>query len=130
MPTLLPKYKRQSGYNKPVTDLFQVIATDLSPIQPTWYVNSVTDKRVHESHPKLHNLILELRTLRSTYMIRVPPNLNFEIDDAEDEWLYKTDSLDFVHCRYLFHGIRNWPKLFDQAMRYLFSTHRLFLLLC
>ncbi|KAN0123026.1 methyltransferase domain containing protein [Hyaloscypha variabilis] len=61
----------------------QVIATDLSPIQPTW----------------------------------VPPNLNFEIDDAEDEWLYKPDSLDFVHCRYLFHGIRNWPKLFGQAMR-------------
>jgi hypothetical protein len=49
---------------------------------------------------------------------RVPPNLNFEIDDAEDEWLYKTDSLDFIHCRYLFHGIRNWPKLIDQAMRY------------
>ena len=55
-------------------------------------------------------------------MIRVPPNLNFEIDDAEDEWLYKTDSLDFVHCRYLFHGIRNWPKLLDQAMRYVVVT--------
>jgi hypothetical protein len=51
-------------------------------------------------------------------LLRVPPNLNFEIDDAEDEWLYKPDSLDFVHCRYLFHGIRNWPKLLDQAMRY------------
>ncbi|PMD19557.1 S-adenosyl-L-methionine-dependent methyltransferase [Hyaloscypha hepaticicola] len=61
----------------------QVVATDLSPIQPAW----------------------------------VPPNLNFEIDDAEEEWLYKAASMDFIHCRYLFHGIRDWPKLFDQAMR-------------
>lgn len=50
--------------------------------------------------------------------LRVPPNLNFEIDDAEEEWLYKAASMDFIHCRYLFHGIRDWPKLFDQAMRY------------
>jgi len=61
----------------------QVVATDLSPIQPAW----------------------------------VPPNLNFEIDDAEAEWLYKPNSHDFIHCRYLFHGIRNWPTLIDQAMR-------------
>lgn len=47
----------------------------------------------------------------------VPPNLVFEIDDAEDEWLYTPHQTDFIHCRYLFHGIRNWPKLFQQAKR-------------
>ncbi|KAH8812570.1 S-adenosyl-L-methionine-dependent methyltransferase, partial [Xylogone sp. PMI_703] len=67
----------------------QVIGTDLSPIQPAWHL---------------------------TYH-RVPPNLIFEIDDAEDEWLYTPHQTDFIHCRYLFHGIRNWPKLFQQAMR-------------
>lgn len=40
-----------------------------------------------------------------------------EIDDAEDEWLYKPNSLDFVHVRYLFFGIRDWPKLLRQAMK-------------
>lgn len=31
----------------------------------------------------------------------------------------KPSSVDFIHCRYLFHGIRNWPQLFDQALRYI-----------
>jgi hypothetical protein len=47
--------------------------------------------------------------------IRVPPNLIIEIDDAEDEWLYKPNTFDLIHCRYLFHGIRDWPKLLLQA---------------
>ncbi|RDW56389.1 hypothetical protein BP5796_13211 [Coleophoma crateriformis] len=51
--------------------------------------------------------------------IEVPPNLIFEIDDAEDDWLYKPDTYDFIHCRYLFHGIRDWPRLLDQAMQFL-----------
>ncbi|KAI9894484.1 MAG: hypothetical protein M1814_003242 [Vezdaea aestivalis] len=61
----------------------EVIATDLSPIQPTW----------------------------------VPPNLKFEIDDAEAEWLYDANSLDLVHLRYMAHAIRKWPILFEQAQR-------------
>jgi hypothetical protein len=55
--------------------------------------------------------------------IRVPPNLIFEIDDAEDDWLYKPSSIDFVHARYLFHGIRNWPRLLGQAMKYTSHIH-------
>jgi hypothetical protein len=49
----------------------------------------------------------------------VPPNLVFEIDDAEADWLYKPRSIDFVHVRYLFHGIRNWPRLLQQSKRFL-----------
>jgi hypothetical protein len=41
-----------------------------------------------------------------------------EIDDAEDEWLYKPDSVDFVHARFLFFAIRNWPRFLNQAMKY------------
>ena len=41
-----------------------------------------------------------------------------EIDDAEDEWLYKPNSLDFVHARYMFYGIRDWSRLLQQAMKY------------
>ncbi|KAI9863974.1 MAG: hypothetical protein M1824_006012 [Vezdaea acicularis] len=60
----------------------EIIATDLSPIQPTW----------------------------------VFPNLRFEIDDAEADWLYKPSTFDLVHARYMFHGIRNWPRLLKQAL--------------
>lgn len=55
-------------------------------------------------------LILE-RRLR---FARVPPNLTFEIDDAEDEWLYSTQ-FDFIHTRTLCGGIRDWPKFHKQA---------------
>lgn len=47
----------------------------------------------------------------------VPPNLVFEIDDAEEEWLYRPKSVDLIHARYLFHGIRDWPRLLRQALR-------------
>jgi hypothetical protein len=33
------KYKRQSERFELMADFSQVIATDLSPIQPTWYVD-------------------------------------------------------------------------------------------
>ncbi|OBT76101.1 hypothetical protein VF21_04857 [Pseudogymnoascus sp. 05NY08] len=49
----------------------------------------------------------------------VPPNLSFEIDDAEEEWLFDPQSIDLVHARYLFHGIRDWPRLLRQAKRVL-----------
>ncbi|KFY01922.1 hypothetical protein O988_02466 [Pseudogymnoascus sp. VKM F-3808] len=33
--------------------------------------------------------------------LRVPPNLSFEIDDAEEDWLYEPQSIDLVHARVL-----------------------------
>ena len=53
-----------------------VIATDLSPIQPTW----------------------------------VPPNLQFEVDDCEEEWGFDK-KFDYIHMRNLSGAIANWPKL-------------------
>ncbi|KAI9821673.1 MAG: hypothetical protein M1827_002254 [Pycnora praestabilis] len=47
----------------------------------------------------------------------VPPNVQFEIDDAEAEWLHAPDSVDYCHIRHLFAAIRNWPKIAKQAFR-------------
>jgi len=41
----------------------------------------------------------------------VPPNCRFEVDDAENTWLYPKNSFDFIHCRNLAQSIRDWPKL-------------------
>lgn len=49
--------------------------------------------------------------------VRVPPNLQFEIDDVEREWAYRPDSFDFIHIRYMFSAITDWPKLLQQCMR-------------
>jgi hypothetical protein len=41
-------------------------------------------------------LVLFYNPCKSAGLLTVPLNLNFEIDNAEDERLYKPDSLDFI----------------------------------
>lgn len=43
----------------------------------------------------------------------VPPNVQFEVDDIESDWTYKSP-FDFIHARYLATSIRDWPRLFRQ----------------
>ena len=45
----------------------------------------------------------------------VPPNLQFEIEDIENDWLWPKKSFDFIHARELVLAIRDWPKLVEQA---------------
>ncbi|KAI5866986.1 S-adenosyl-L-methionine-dependent methyltransferase [Durotheca rogersii] len=44
-----------------------------------------------------------------------PPNVRFEIDDAEQTWTFAAGSFDFVHARYMIGGISDWPRFFRQA---------------
>jgi len=44
----------------------------------------------------------------------VPPNVHFEVDDVEADWTY-SQKFDFIHCRCLSNGIKNWPRLFKQC---------------
>lgn len=62
----------------------EVIATDLSVIQPYW----------------------------------VPPNLQFEIDDAEEDWQYHS-KFDYIHIRSMGGSISDWPRLMEQAYDHL-----------
>ncbi|TEA19264.1 putative methyltransferase tdiE [Colletotrichum sidae] len=43
----------------------------------------------------------------------VPANCRFEIDDAEDEWMYG-HRFDYIHGRYLCTSIFDFPRLFGQ----------------
>lgn len=45
----------------------------------------------------------------------VPPNVQFLVDDIEDQWLYEDRPFDFVHARFLAGAIRDWPKLMKQT---------------
>ncbi|KAF4829748.1 Secondary metabolism regulator LAE1 [Colletotrichum tropicale] len=49
----------------------------------------------------------------------VPPNVNFIVDDAEAEWLYPENSIDYIHLRHMASAIKNWPKLLKEAHRVL-----------
>ncbi|RDW74914.1 hypothetical protein BP6252_06056 [Coleophoma cylindrospora] len=44
----------------------------------------------------------------------VPPNVQFEVDDIENTWLFSSP-FDYIHCRYLAGSLANWPKLMSQA---------------
>jgi ubiquinone/menaquinone biosynthesis C-methylase UbiE len=48
---------------------------------------------------------------------RSAPNVRLIIDDVEKPWLYKDDSLDFVHMSFLLHSIKNRQNLFQQVWK-------------
>jgi SAM-dependent methyltransferase len=45
----------------------------------------------------------------------VPPNLQFEVDDIESDWLWPKNAFDFIHVREVVLAIRDWPRLIRQA---------------
>ena len=47
----------------------------------------------------------------------VPPNVRFEIDNAEDEWMFGENTFDFIHIRTLLGSIKDWDRLYRQAYR-------------
>ncbi len=45
---------------------------------------------------------------------RVPPNVKFEVDDAEEVWTFR-ENFDFVHSRYMAFSIQDWPRFIRQS---------------
>ncbi|KAE8405228.1 S-adenosyl-L-methionine-dependent methyltransferase [Aspergillus pseudonomiae] len=48
----------------------------------------------------------------------IPPNLQFEVDDFEADWVYSRP-FDYIHGRELAGAVSNFEKLFRQAFRHL-----------
>lgn len=49
-------------------------------------------------------------------VFRVPPNVSFEVDNIELDWIYTSD-FDYIHGRYLAGAIKDWPRLIQQAYK-------------
>ncbi|RYP88867.1 hypothetical protein DL770_004565 [Monosporascus sp. CRB-9-2] len=49
----------------------------------------------------------------------VPPNLSFQIDDAQLDWTFTPESFDFIHIRYMHAAIADWPRLYEQVYQFL-----------
>jgi hypothetical protein len=47
----------------------------------------------------------------------LPPNLTFEIDDANSTFLYPPSSFDFIHMRGLTGCIRSWPQTYAECFK-------------
>ena len=52
-----------------------------------------------------------------TEFIRIPPNLKFIIDDAEDIWVFP-NRFDLIHARLMVGSFNDWPKFFREAYKY------------
>ena len=48
----------------------------------------------------------------------LPPNIEFEIDDAREEWTY-TDPFDYIHIRTLGGAWSDWQFIYQQAHKHL-----------
>ncbi|KAI1612920.1 S-adenosyl-L-methionine-dependent methyltransferase [Exophiala viscosa] len=47
----------------------------------------------------------------------VPPNVQFEVADADEDWTYGHNRFDLVHTRFMNgFSVRSWPHLYQQAM--------------
>ncbi|CAI4220169.1 unnamed protein product [Parascedosporium putredinis] len=57
---------------------------------------------------------VDLSPVQSTF---VPPNVEFFVDDIEEEWTYSAP-FDFIYLRMLLGAIGDWPKLIAQAYRH------------
>ncbi|KGO47378.1 hypothetical protein PEX1_004680 [Penicillium expansum] len=44
----------------------------------------------------------------------VTPNVEFIVEDFEQEWLYEKNSFDFIHARLLSGCVADWPQFFAQ----------------
>ena len=64
-----------------------------------------------DEHPSAEVIGTDLSPIQPRW---VPPNLKFEIDDAESDWAYPA-KFDFIFLRTMGGSIRDIPKLLRQA---------------
>lgn len=68
-----------------------------------------------DAYPTAHVLGTDLSPIQPDF---IPPNCEFEIDDATLEWTFPENHFDFIHLREMFGSIGDWDQLFAQAFRH------------
>ncbi|KAB8234284.1 S-adenosyl-L-methionine-dependent methyltransferase [Aspergillus alliaceus] len=66
-----------------------------------------------DEYPSAEVIGTDLSPTQPTF---VPPNLRFEVDDAEDSWAYPENHFDLIHVRSLYGAISNWPAFYRNMM--------------
>ncbi|KAL4923553.1 class I SAM-dependent methyltransferase [Aspergillus undulatus] len=64
-------------------------------------------------NPSSHIIGTDLSPIQPSW---VPPNVQFEIDDCTQDWLYGRDVFDFVHIRALYGSVADWDHFYRQAL--------------
>ena len=68
---------------------------------------------VADEYPSASVIGFDLSPIQPTF---VPPNLQFEIVDADENWEYGSNRFDLVHTRFMNgFSIKNWPHVYREA---------------
>ncbi|KAH6672371.1 S-adenosyl-L-methionine-dependent methyltransferase [Halenospora varia] len=67
-----------------------------------------------DEHPEAKVLGIDLSAIQPTFL---PPNVTFEIDDADEPWTY-SQKFDFIHARMMTGSIASWPNFFGQCFEF------------
>ncbi|KAG0126685.1 S-adenosyl-L-methionine-dependent methyltransferase [Tuber indicum] len=67
-----------------------------------------------EAYPAAEVIGTDLSPIQPSW---VPSNVSFQIDDAESDWTFASNSFDLIHIRHLNGGIKDWGKLIRQAFK-------------
>ncbi|CAN8105464.1 unnamed protein product [Discula destructiva] len=112
MPNDIPEQERLDLQHSIATRLFEGL--HLAPVERPgrvldigtgtgiWAIEFATE------HPESDVLGTDLSPIQPEY---VPPNCRFEVDDAEDEWVF-SDRFDFIHSRHMTGSISDFPSMF------------------
>ncbi|KKY22444.1 putative umta methyltransferase family protein [Diplodia seriata] len=70
-----------------------------------------------DAHPEAQVIGTDLSVIQPEW---TAPNCHFIIDDAESDWVFTDrESFDYVHVRYLYPGIADWARLWQQSFEHL-----------
>jgi trans-aconitate methyltransferase len=72
---------------------------------------------IADQYPQSEAIGLDLSPIQPSWL---PANCKFDIDDAENQWLFDPHKrFDFIHSRAMAGSISDWPKLLNQAYKHL-----------
>ncbi|KAF7625565.1 hypothetical protein AFLA_002424 [Aspergillus flavus NRRL3357] len=69
-----------------------------------------------DMHPSAKVIGTDLSPIQPSF---TPPNVQFEVDDCCDPWLYKNDTFDFVHVRGLYGCVSDWDEFYTKAYKHI-----------
>jgi cyclopropane fatty-acyl-phospholipid synthase-like methyltransferase len=68
-----------------------------------------------DEHPEATVTGIDLSPIQPHW---VPPNLTFEVCDADEHWTFKPEAFDLVHTRFMNgFSLKSWPHFYEQAFR-------------
>ncbi|KAJ4207056.1 hypothetical protein FSOLCH5_008751 [Fusarium solani] len=66
-----------------------------------------------DEHPDATVIGVDLSPIQPSF---VPPNVQFEIDDIDEEWTY-SEPFDYIHSRFMNFSVQNWQSYLEKIFK-------------